>query len=157
MTVDCWRLFTLATCFYKIISHHLIAHEMQRDAENAFRRKVPFVSVRFADTLGIARSSWTFISLLIVVESTVFFAGKKKRQSITFQRSGPFLAVPDDQEMLVSSDPCVFEDSRFRILLRFAVLSFCRQNCPVDFQTDSSDFFRAFGTLLWKRRVFDGP
>lgn len=79
MTVDCWRLFTLATCFYKIISHHLIAHEMQRDAENAFRRKVPFVSVRFADTLGIARSPWTFISNAVNCRRIYgIFCGEKK-------------------------------------------------------------------------------
>lgn len=71
-----------------------------------------------------------------------------------FQRSGPFLAVPDDQEMLVSSDFCVFEDSRFRILLRFAVLSFHRQNCPVNFQTDSSDFFQSFWNSSLEKESF---
>lgn len=131
MTVDCCHVAIIHSrnffffCFCKIISHYLIAHtvhEMQR-CRNPFRRKVPFVSVRFAHILGIGHDLRGFLISDAVNCRRIYgiFYGEKKRQSIIFNEVGhsQFLGIG----ILVSSDPCIFEDSYFRVAV-ITVLSF---------------------------------
>lgn len=126
---------------------------MQRDAEIPFAERSHSSRLN-SHTLGIgshtiSRGFW-FRTLLIVVESTVFFTKKKKKTIVNnVQRSWPFLAVPDEQKMLVSLHLWRF---MFQDFAAIAVLSFRRQNCRVNFQTD----FQICWNLEFHLREFFG-